>query len=102
MPALTTMELTAIESCVAAPMLDQVTSWAAINSGSRHLAGLKRVAADLADAFTALPGTVALKDAAPVETMGADGSLAPVAHGQNLHVTVRPEAPVQLLFTGHM
>jgi glutamate carboxypeptidase len=34
--------------------------------------------------------------------MAADGMLIPVAHGQNLHVTVRPEAQVQLLFTGHM
>jgi glutamate carboxypeptidase len=25
-----------------------------------------------------------------------------VAYGQNLHLTVRPDAPVQLLFTGHM
>ena len=25
-----------------------------------------------------------------------------VAHGRNLHLTVRPDAPVQLLFTGHM
>ena len=32
----------------------------------------------------------------------ADGSLEPVAHGRNLHLRVRPEAPVQLLFTGHM
>ena len=25
-----------------------------------------------------------------------------VEHGRNLHLTVRPDAPVQLLFTGHM
>ena len=34
--------------------------------------------------------------------MAADGALDPVAHGANLHLKVRPEAPVQLLFTGHM
>jgi len=102
MSALTKTELAAIEHCVAAPMLDQVSQWAAVNSGSRHLAGLERVAADLADGFSSLPGTVALEDAAPVETMVADGALSPVSHGQNLHMTVRPEAPVQLLFTGHM
>jgi len=102
MPALTKTELAMIERCASAPMLDQVTSWAAVNSGSRHLAGLERVAAHLADAFSTLPGAVALDDAAPVEAMAADGALSPVAHGRNLHVTVRPEAPVQLLFTGHM
>jgi glutamate carboxypeptidase len=102
MRALSDSEAAAVEHCAGAPMLDQVSQWSAANSGSRHLAGLERVAADLVGAFSALPGEVALEDAAPVEAMAADGALSPVAHGQNLHVTVRPEAPVQLLFTGHM
>ena len=34
--------------------------------------------------------------------MAADGRLIPVEHGRNLHLSVRPDAPVQLLFTGHM
>ena len=34
--------------------------------------------------------------------MTPDGALTPVRHGRNLHVEVRPHAPVQLLFTGHM
>jgi glutamate carboxypeptidase len=102
MRAISDSEAAAIERCAAEPMLDQVSQWAEVNSGSRHLAGLEEVAAHLADAFSTLPGAVALEDAVPVEAMGADGLLAPVAHGRNLHVTVRPEAPVQLLFTGHM
>jgi glutamate carboxypeptidase len=85
-----------------APMLDQVTTWAAVNSGSRNLAGLASVAGLLAEAFAELPGEIALVDPAPVEAMAADGALSPVPHGQNLHLVVRPEAPVQLLFTGHM
>jgi len=82
-------------------MLDQVTAWAAVNSGSRNLAGLETMAGLLADAFAAL-GKVELRDAAPVEAMRADGTLAPLAHGRNLHLAVRPTAPVQLLLTGHM
>ncbi|HYD38307.1 MAG TPA: hydrolase, partial [Allosphingosinicella sp.] len=31
-----------------------------------------------------------------------DGSVRAVDHGDNLHLAVRPEAPVQLLLTGHM
>jgi len=85
-----------------APMLDQVTAWAAVNSGSRNLAGLAMIAGLLADAFSTLPGDLTLRDPAPVEAMAADGSLSAVAHGKNLHVKVRPNAPVQLLFTGHM
>ena len=102
MTGLTRIEEEAVARCADAPMLDQVSSWAAVNSGSRHLEGLEWVVAQLADAFAVLPGRVTLEDAAPVEAMAADGSLAPVAHGRNLHVVVRPDAPVQLLFTGHM
>src|SRR4051794_29442934 len=102
MRGLSSVEQAAVERAAGEPMLDQVREWAAVNSGSRNLDGLARMAAQLADAFSALPGEVALEDAAPVEAMAADGALVPIAHGRNLHVTVRPEAPVQLLFTGHM
>jgi len=102
MQGLTEIEAKAVERCADAPMLDQVTAWSAVNSGSRNLAGLAGVAGLLADAFSALPGDLRLEEAAPVETMAADGSLSTLAHGRNLHLTVRPEAPIQLLFTGHM
>src|ERR1700710_1913561 len=102
MRALSDNAAAAVEKGAAEPMLDQVTNWAAVNSGSRHLAGLERMAGDLAQAFSALPAKVELQDDAPVEAMAADGTLTSIAHGRNLHVTVRPEAPVQLLFTGHM
>jgi len=102
MRALSKIEAAAVEHCAGAPMLEQVQAWAAVNSGSRHLHGLEWIAATLADEFSALPGKVALEDAAPVEAMTAEGSLVQVAHGRNLHLTVRRQAPVQLLFTGHM
>jgi glutamate carboxypeptidase len=102
MAGLSSREQAAVARCAEAPMLDQVTAWAAVNSGSRNLAGLADVAGLLADAFAALPGEIALADPAPVEAMAADGRLNPVEHGRNLHLKVRPEAPVQLLLTGHM
>jgi glutamate carboxypeptidase len=102
MRGLSSVEQAAVERAAGEPMLDQVREWAAVNSGSRNLDGLARMAAQLADAFSALPGEVALQDAAPVEAMAVDGALGPVAHGRNLHLVVRPQAPVQLLFTGHM
>jgi glutamate carboxypeptidase len=102
MRGLNDTERTAVEHCADAPMLDQVTAWAAVNSGSRNLAGLETVAGFLANAFADLPGDLLLRDAAPVEAVAADGSLIEVAHGRNLHLTVRPEAPVRMLFTGHM
>lgn len=101
MPALTMIEKDAVERAAAAPMLDQVQAWSAVNSGSRNLAGLATVAGMLGDAFTALPGDLAMLPAAPVDAMAANGSLSPLPHGDNLHLKVRPDAPVQLLFTGH-
>ena len=102
MRELSGIEAEAIERCGETPMLDQVTAWAAVNSGSRNLAGLDAVARLLADAFAPLPGLLDLREPTPVEAMRDDGGLSPVAHGCNLHLRVRPQAAVQLLLTGHM
>jgi glutamate carboxypeptidase len=102
MTMISPVEAAALERAANAPMLAAVESWASINSGSRNLAGLGRMAGLLADAFSILPGELALRDPAPVEEIGADGTKLPVAHGRNLHLTVRPGAPVQMLLTGHM
>ena len=102
MRSVTPTEAETLARAEAAPMLAQVEGWAAINSGSRNLEGLARMAGTLADAFAALPGEIALVDPAPVEAIAADGRKIAIGHGRNLHVRVRPEAPVQLLLTGHM
>ncbi|WP_288991151.1 hypothetical protein [uncultured Sphingopyxis sp.] len=46
-------ETAALERAADAPMLAQVERWAAVNSGTGNLAGLKTVAGLLADAFSA-------------------------------------------------
>ncbi|KKC26890.1 hydrolase [Sphingomonas sp. SRS2] len=92
----------ALDAAVAAPMLAQVRAWSAVNSGSRNLDGLKVIAGTLADAFAILPGDVALLDPAPGEEVDRAGKSNAIAFGRNLHVRVRPQAPVQLLLTGHM
>jgi glutamate carboxypeptidase len=102
MGALSSTEQAAVEQASAAPMLRQVESWAGINSGTGNLDGLTAVAALLAEDFSALPGELSLQEAAPVEAVDPDGASRQVAYGRNLHLAVRPEAPVQLLFTGHM
>ncbi|HEX8379663.1 MAG TPA: hydrolase [Allosphingosinicella sp.] len=102
MRGLTKDEAAAVERAAGEPMLPQVEAWAAVNSGSHNLAGLAEAAALLADAFAALPGEMALREPAPVDSVTSAGDLLAVAHGRNLHLTVRPQAPVQLLFTGHM
>jgi glutamate carboxypeptidase len=91
-----------VERAAAEPMLDQVLAWSAINSGSRNLAGLERMADLLADAFAALPGVLRLQSPATVENVDGAGETRNIPHGRHLHLTVRPTAPVQLLLTGHM
>lgn len=83
-------------------MLAQVQDWAAVNSGSRNLDGLARMAAMLADAFARLPGTVRLVEPTPVDNVAPDGRVETIPHGRHLHVAVRADAPIRLLLTGHM
>src|SRR4029079_11981885 len=66
------------------------------------LGGLERMADLLTDAFTALPGVLRLAHAEPVEAVDSAGRAIKLEHGRHVHLTVRPTAPVQLLFTGHM
>ncbi len=83
-------------------MLAQVQDWAAVNSGSRNLDGLARMAAMLAADFARLPGTVRLVEPTPVENVAPDGRVETIPHGRHLHVAVRADAPIRLLLTGHM
>jgi glutamate carboxypeptidase len=92
----------ALDLAASQPMLDQTLDWARINSGTTNLAGLAAVAARLADAFSLLPGTLDLRDADPTEAILPDGAIRTIERGRNLHLVVRPDAPTQVLLTGHM
>src|SRR3569833_1650252 len=98
MAELSSSERAVVERAGAEPMLDQVLGWAAINNGSHNLAGLERMADLLVDAFAALPGLNRLERPAKVEAVDGGGRTIQIEHGRHLHLTVRPTAPVQLLF----
>jgi glutamate carboxypeptidase len=102
MDGLTSTEAAVVERARAAPMLAQLETWVSVNSGTRNLAGLARMAKLLADAFSALPGGIAMIKPDPVEAISADGRLRPIEHGRHLLLTVRPQAAIQLLLAGHM
>ncbi len=102
------MPLSPTEAAALAPLdargpalLAQVEGWAAINSGSRNLDGLARMAETLAAAFATL-GPVAARDPVAVEAVAANGERVAVRHGRNLHLSVRPDAARRILLTGHM
>ncbi len=102
MTEMTNDERGTLEKAAEEPMLDQTQRWAQINSGSTNLAGLKSVAGELADAFASLPGELELADPVAGEIVRPDGTVIERETGKNLHLTVRPDAPVQVLLTGHM
>jgi glutamate carboxypeptidase len=95
-------EQATLEEAIALPLLPRTIAWAKVNSGTTNLDGLQTVAALLADAFSVLPGDTRLVDPAPVEAVRADGTVDQVQRGQHLMVSVRPEAAVRILLTGHM
>src|SRR3954468_11868690 len=102
MGELSPAERKAVDRAAAEPMFDQVLAWAAVNSGTRNLGGLERMASRRTDAFAWLPGVLPLESPTKVEAVDSSGRTVQVQHGRHLHLTVRPTAPVQLLLTGHM
>jgi glutamate carboxypeptidase len=102
MHSLPAHEQSALDNIDHGRMLGQVQMWSAINSGSGNIAGLATTAHILADAFSVLPGRIELIAPEPVEKVLSDGAIETVNHGQHLLLSVRPDAPTQLLFTGHM
>ena len=102
MGELSSTETEIVERAAAEPMLEQLLDWSAVNSGSRNLAGLERMAALLGDAFSELPGNLSLEEPALVEAVDSSGRTVELQHGKHLHLKVRADAPVQLLLTGHM
>ena len=83
-------------------LIETVIDWSAMNTGSANLDGLERMAGLLKTSFAGLGAEPALLDPAPVETIDAAGEVRPIRRGRNLHMSVRPQAPVQVLLTGHM
>lgn len=73
----------------ASALRDLLVSWAGINSGSSHLAGLARMRAALAAEFARIPGA----DVTDVALPGTDA--------RALRVRQRPGAALQILLSGH-
>ena len=92
-----------IFACVGdSPMLGNTLAWAGINSGTGNLVGLAEMATRLSNAFSVLPGELSLVAPAAAEKVDIAGNVTAIDHGRHLHLRVRPDAPVQMLFTGHM
>lgn len=88
-------------SSAAEAMEARTCQWSDTNTGSWNTDGLIKFAPQLADAFSELDATVRL-DAAPVfEAVTSQGNIEEVDTGPILRVEARPDAPVQVVMSGH-
>ncbi len=83
-------------------MIQDVLNWAAINSGSHNLNGLKNMSECLATAFTRLDCKIELLPAAPMTIVTNTGAEEEKSLGSILRIRKRPEANRQILLCGHM
>lgn len=83
-----------------ASLIDTVQAWSAINTHSANLPGLTAFANTVCRYAPGLPLT--RHAATQVQAINAQGDIVTLPHGDNLYAAVRPEAPVQVLLTGHM
>lgn len=83
-------------------MVAQVLDWAAINSGSRNLPGVRAAADRLEAAFAPLGGTAVRVPPVAVNSLDGAGAKVPVPHADNLRIVKRADAPLKVLLTGHM
>ncbi len=84
-----------------AAMIARVKAWSDVNSGSWHNEGLERMRAMLPEAFAPLEGNIDAPELAPSEIVTDAGEVKPVTHPPAFRLRKRPDAPVQVVLTGH-
>ena len=82
-------------------IVDRAVDWCAVNSGSRNLEGLERQRRILLDAAASLPTAPVEIPLAASREIDASGREVEFPHPPSVAVIVRPEAPVQVILTGH-
>ncbi len=84
-----------------AVLVDRAVAWANVNSGSDHAEGLQATLTLLEGEAARLPADIARVPTLGFSTVADDGSVRPQARADALKITARPEAPIQVVLTGH-
>ena len=82
-------------------MLARTIGWSRHNTGSYNTDGLLRFAAKLYEAFEETEAEVELHVTNPIDNVKANGEIEGFQSGPVLHAVARPDAPNQVIFTGH-
>ncbi len=85
----------------AAILVERAIGWANVNSGSDHAEGLDATLALLEAEARRLPADIARIPTQGFSTVRDDGSVEPQSRADALKITARPEAPIQVVLTGH-
>ncbi|MCS6624846.1 hydrolase [Roseibacterium beibuensis] len=84
-----------------AAIVGRAVDWAGVNSGSRNAAGLAHMLDLLEAAAAPLAADVVRLPTAGSTSVGDDGQVREEAHADALKISIRPDAPVQVVLTGH-
>lgn len=82
-------------------MTDLVRNWAAVNSGTDNIAGVRHVAQMAGDWLAEIAQSVMFVELPPRQTVTGKGDLVPHAVGPAVLAMSRPTAPVRVLLVGH-
>ena len=82
-------------------MRARTVDWARTNTGSWNADGLRALAPRIADALGETGASVEMRDSPAIETINAKGETDAFHTGPILHAVQRPDAPVQVVLTGH-
>lgn len=82
-------------------MAATLKDWVRINSGSRNTDGLERMRGELERVFAETGGRITAVDLPPSEAVAPDGSVVQQSYTPSFHLSVRPDAEVKIVLTGH-
>jgi glutamate carboxypeptidase len=94
----------ALQACIqdsGNEMEARTIAWSNINTGSWNVDGLKTMAPLIADAFSSLEADVRLDESPPFEAVTPEGTVDAIYTGPIIRIGARPEAPVQIICSGH-
>ncbi len=83
------------------PMQSRTLDWARVNTGSWNSAGLQALAPVIAKAFQTLDARVDMVSTEPFESINSRGESEGYQTGPIVKISARPEAPVQVVMSGH-
>jgi glutamate carboxypeptidase len=84
-----------------ATIIQRAIDWSNLNSGSRNTAGLEAVLMRLEAEARTLNAICERIATTPSTSIGDDGTVRQDTHADALKITQRPDAPIQVVLTGH-